>query len=148
MFDVVSWPASSSRPGDADELVVGELVAVLADQHAEDVLARLPPRPRDQRGHVLAALPLQFQPLGDRNGQVELARAALLEVLAVVVGHAEQFADHQRRDGQREVLAPDPLAGPRLSIASRCASTISTMRGSSRFIRRMVNSGVSMRRSR
>ena len=30
--------------------------------------------------------------------------AAPLEVFAVVVGHAEQFADHQRRNRQREVL--------------------------------------------
>ena len=48
--------------------------------------------------------PLQRRAFGDRNGQVELAGAAPLEVLAVVVRHAEQLADHQRRDGQREVL--------------------------------------------
>ncbi len=46
MFDVVSCPASSSRLGDADELVVGELVAVFAHQHAEDVVARLASRTR------------------------------------------------------------------------------------------------------
>ncbi len=74
--------------------------------------------------------------------------AAALEVVAVVVGHAEQLADHQRRDRQREVL--DQICGRARRFPSRRAgrSTISTMRGSSRFIRRMVNSGVSMRRSR
>ena len=37
---------------------------------------------------------------------------------------------------------------PAAAIASRCSSTISTIRGSSRCIRRTVNSGVSRRRSR
>src|SRR5262249_16844935 len=89
---------------DAGELVVGELIAVFADQHAEDVVARLAPRTRDQRGHVCSSLLLQYQPFGYRNGQVQLPRAAPLEVLAVVVGHTEQFADHQRRNRQRKVL--------------------------------------------
>ena len=45
-------------------------------------------------------------------------------------------------------LATKSVGGPAFSIASSCASTISTMRGSNRFIRLIVNSGVSMRRSR
>ena len=41
-----------------------------------------------------------------------------------------------------------PQGGPAFSIASRWSSTISTIRGSSRRIRRTVNSGVSIRRRR
>ena len=52
--------------------------------------------------HVLATPADQLEPLRHRNGQVELAGAAALEVVAVVVRHAEQLADHQRRDRQRE----------------------------------------------
>ena len=65
-----------------------------------------------------------------------------------LVRHAEQLADHQRRDGQREAL--DQIDGRARRPPSRrgARSTISVIRGSSRLIRRMVNSGVSMRRSR
>ena len=97
-------PGEQQQAGDADELVVRELVTVFAHQHAEDVVARLLSRSLNESGHVGPTLPLQFQSLGDRDGQVELSRAALLEVLAVVVGHTEQFADHQRRNRKCEVV--------------------------------------------
>jgi hypothetical protein len=91
------------QAGDADQLVVGELLAVLADQHAEDVVTGVPPGLLHQRGHVLAAPPDLLESLRTRNRQIQLARAAPLEVVAVVIGHTEQLADHQRRDRQREV---------------------------------------------
>jgi hypothetical protein len=106
--DEVRIPVARRQRGEhqlpADELVVGQLGAVLADHHAENVLARLAPRPLDQRAHVCAALPLQLHSVGNRNGQIQLAGAAPLEVLAVVVRHPEQLADHQRRNGQREAV--------------------------------------------
>ena len=86
------------QAGDADELVVGEVGAVLTHQHAEDVVAGITPGPLDQRSHVDTSLPLQVQPFGNGHGQVELTRAALLEFVAVVVGHAEKLADRQGRD--------------------------------------------------
>ena len=96
-------PGQQKQARDADELVVGQLLAVLADQHAQHVLAGFAPGRRHQRAHVVAALTLQLQPLGDGSGQVELARGAPLEVFAVGIGHAEQLTDHQRRNRQREV---------------------------------------------
>ena len=148
MFDVVSCPASSSRLA-----MPMSSSSVSSAPCSRTSMPRMssPGWRRDRstsEPHVGAALPLQFEPLGNRNGQVQLAGAAALEVVAVVVRHAEQLADHQRRDRQREALHQirwRPGAFPSRRVA---ASTISAMRGSSRFIRRMVNSGVSMRRSR
>ena len=56
-------PGEQQQACDAGEFVVGELVAVIADKHAEDVIAGVPPRPLDQRGHVLAATPDQLEAL-------------------------------------------------------------------------------------
>jgi hypothetical protein len=89
--------------GDADELGIGELIAVFAHQHAEHVVAGRAAGAGHQRAHVLTALPHQLQPFRDREGQVELPSAAALEVVAAVVGHAEQLADDQRGDRQCEL---------------------------------------------
>ena len=48
------------QPGDADQFVVGQVVAVLPDQHAEDVVARFGSRAVDQGGHVRPAFALQL----------------------------------------------------------------------------------------
>lgn len=88
----------------ADEFVVGQLVGVFAHQHADDVLARCHARTPDQIEHVRARLARQIETLGDGQRQVQLLVGAALEALAVGVGHAEQFADHQRGDRQRERL--------------------------------------------
>ena len=97
-------PGEQQQARDTDKFVVGELGAVLTHQHAEDVLAGVPARALHQRMHIRATLHLQVDALGNRNGQIQLARTASLEVVAVVVGHTEQLTDHQRRDRQCEAV--------------------------------------------
>ncbi len=90
----------------------------------------------------------QLQPLGHRNGQVQLAGAAALEVVAVVI-RARRAARRSPATGSAARSSPPNLLAARPLPSRRVVlSTISTMRGSSRFIRRIVNSAVSMRRSR
>jgi hypothetical protein len=83
------------QPGDPDQFVVAELVAVLAHEHAENVLARIVARALDEAAHVIAALALQFKAFWQRCGQVELPGGPLLEIIAVLVRNPEQLADHQ-----------------------------------------------------
>jgi hypothetical protein len=86
---------------------------VLAHQHAEHVLARVALGPRDQRLHVRPARAAQLHPLVHRDRHVQLPGRALLEISPVGVGHPEQFADHQRRDRQRERRHQVGRAAPR-----------------------------------
>jgi hypothetical protein len=80
-----------------------EVVAVVADEHAEQVVAGVSLRAGDPVGHVGPALPLDGHPGLQRQRGVQQPHGAFLEFGAVGVGHAEQFADHQRRHRQREV---------------------------------------------
>jgi hypothetical protein len=90
------------QEADADELVGGQVVAMLADQHAEQLLARVGLGSGDEIGHVRTRLLLHREPLLEGPRHVQHAAGPPLEVRPVGVRHAEQFADHQRRDRQRE----------------------------------------------
>ena len=80
-------------------------LAVLAHQHAEHVFTGVELRPPDQRLHVSPAGTAQLHPLR-RSGSTGPAggRCGAWNSVAVLVRHPEQFADHQRRDRQRERL--------------------------------------------
>src|SRR4029077_2526607 len=128
---------------DADEFVVADFGAVLTNQHAELVLAWLAPRPPNESHHVFAARALLGEALGGWDSEIELARRAPLKVLAILVGHTSN--SQITRDGIGSAkLATRSAGDAACSIASRCCSTISTIstiRDSRRFIRRIVNSG-------
>ncbi|WP_308015836.1 hypothetical protein [Saccharopolyspora sp. 6M] len=94
-------PGDEQQVPDADQLGVAQLRVVVPDEHAEQVLARVLPRPGDELGHVREGLPGQLDLLLLREGGVELAVGALLELGPVGGRHAEQFADDQRGDRQR-----------------------------------------------
>jgi hypothetical protein len=64
-------PGDQQQLGDADQLVRGQVVPVLAHEHPEHVVARRRLRPRDQVRHVLAALPAQLEALVHRQRDVE-----------------------------------------------------------------------------
>lgn len=91
----------SARP---HELAVVDLVAVLLDQHAEQAVAGL----FALLAHDLQQVPQRLRDRPQRRArtaeQVEPRGAQPLEVRPVLVGHAEQFADRERRDRQRELL--------------------------------------------
>lgn len=95
-------PGEQQQPGNADELIGAQVVAVLAHQHSEDVLARLRSRTADQGGHVLAVLAARRDPhfLGQRS--VQHSSRTALECGAVGVWDAQQLADRQRRHRERE----------------------------------------------
>ncbi len=140
--------AGEHAVGEAAEVEVVDLVAVLADDLADQALAG-----------VLALLAgrLHQEPPRVRHGtegpltavrHVEAGRAELTEGLAVLVGQAEQLADHQERHGEREGAGPGRRPARTASRRSSWRSTIAAMRGRSRSRRRIVNSGVSSLRSR
>ena len=148
MFEVVSCPAMSSSPAMPISSSVLRSSPVVAHEHAEHVVARRRLRPRDEVRHVLAALPAQLEALVHRQRDVEQLAGALLERLAVGVGHARAARRSPATGSAARSRRRGPQGGPAFSIASRWSSTISTIRGSSRRIRRTVNSGVSIRRRR
>ena len=141
-------PGEQQQAADADELVGGQVVAVLAYQHAEQVLARVGLGAGDQLAHVGARLHLHraSAPSG----------AADTSSIRLVVrwkpsrsSYGTPSSSQITSDGIGSANDGTRSAGePARSIASRCSSTMPVIRGSSRRIRRMVNSGVSIRRSR
>ena len=102
MFDVVSCPASSNRP--AMPMSSSSVSSLPCSRTSMPRMSSPGCCRARSTNELMYSRPAadQLQPLGHRNGQVELAGAAALEVVAVVIGHAEQLADHQRRDRQRE----------------------------------------------
>src|SRR5436305_372926 len=78
--------------------------AVLLDQHAAQAVAGLLTLLLDDVQQVGQRLRHRAERRARAAEQVEAGGAQPLEVLAVLVGHAEQLADRQRRDRQRERL--------------------------------------------
>ncbi len=104
MFDVVSCPASSRSP--AMPTSSSSVSSVPCSRMSMPRMSS-PGSTRARRtsdSMYSRPLPLQLKAFGDGERQVELTSGTRLEVGPVAVGHAEQLADHQRRDGQREVL--------------------------------------------
>ena len=111
--------AGERAVGEAAEVEVVDLVAVLADDLADQ--ARAPGRcaaGRTRRTGTRATPPTAPMTRLAAVGDVEAGRAELAEGLAVLVGQPEQLADHQERDREREgldqvddavVLGGDPL---------------------------------------
>ncbi|MEV4185706.1 hypothetical protein AB0J28_30210 [Streptosporangium canum] len=95
MFEVVSCPAGRQQSGDADQLIGIEIVAVLAHQHAEHVLARVGLGTGQEVGHGGAGFPLRRDALVHRRGGVQQARGMVLEGGAVGMRHARQLVDHR-----------------------------------------------------
>ena len=94
-------PGDQQQVRDADELVGGEVAGVLAQEHADEVVARVPPGPGHEGLHVGQGLGGQRHPPLLRKPRVELGVRARLELVLVARRDAEQLADHERRDGQR-----------------------------------------------
>ena len=136
------------QAGDADEFVVGELVAVLADQHAEDVVAGVAagarrPASACTRGPGAAVRCARASAATGRVGVRSVAGSRRGRRRARRAARRSPATGSAARSSRR-----DRPAARRLPSRRGARSTISMIRGSSRFIRRMVNSGVSMRRSR
>ena len=79
--------------GQPGELSITDVVAVLADQHAEQALARCGPLRDHQPLQVVQRRPDDVQ----RRivAQVETSRTQRLEAVPVRVRHTQQLADHQ-----------------------------------------------------
>ena len=104
MFDVVSWPASSSSPAmptSSSSLNSTPCSRISMPRMSSPGLLRA--RSTSECMYSRACRCISNRS-GIGGGQVELAGSSLLEVAAVAVRDAQQFADHQRRDGQREGL--------------------------------------------
>ena len=148
MFDVVSCPAMSSSPA----MPISSSVVRSSPCSRTSMPSMSSPgaglRPGDEVRHVLAALPAQLEALLHRQRDVEqLARA--LPGTPSRSAYGTPSSSQITSDGIGSAKSATRSAGgPAFSIASRWSSTISTIRGSSRRIRRTVNSGVSIRRSR
>ena len=143
--------AGEDAVGQAGEVEVVDLVAVLADDLADQAVARGP------RAACAVASIRNLRDSGHRAERalaavrhVEAGRAELPEGVPVLVGQPEQLADHQERDGNANVATRSTRrVGGRLPLELvELASTIAAIRGRSRSSRRIVNSGVSSRRSR
>lgn len=68
---------------------------MLAHQHSEHVVTGGATCAGHQRLHVGTPGALQLEAFLDRDRQVELPAGAVLEIVAVVIRHAQQLADHQ-----------------------------------------------------
>jgi hypothetical protein len=84
--------------------VVGDVVSVLPHEHAEQAVTRLDPLLLHDAEQVLHRLRDRAERAGDPAEEVETGGAQPLEVGAVGVGDAEELADRQRGDGEREGL--------------------------------------------
>jgi hypothetical protein len=92
-------PGEQQQVREADQLGVAESLAVLADEHAEQVGTRGAVGLLDQPAHVRTPFPLDGVPFGVGQAQVELPGTAGLELGAIGPRDTQQLADHQRRDG-------------------------------------------------
>ena len=97
-------PAGEQAVGQARELVVGDVVAVLAHQHAEHAVAGLRALALDHVEQVGEGLRDRAERAFDAAEEVEAGGRQALEIGPVLVRHAQQLADRQRGDRQREAL--------------------------------------------
>ena len=74
---------------DTEQLLVGQFIGMIADQHAEDVVARVLPVPIHQRLHVGVHLARVLGLLLTRHENVQHRVAAPLELWLIFERHAE-----------------------------------------------------------
>ena len=89
VFAVVSWPATSKMLPMPSSSLVGQLIGMIADQHAEDVVARVLPVPIHQRLHVGVHLERVLGLLLTRDEDVQHRVTAPLELWLIFEWHAE-----------------------------------------------------------
>ena len=139
--------AGEDAVGEAGEVDVTDRVALLTDDLTDQARARILALARDG---IEQELPLRRDRTEGRRStesRVEPGAAELRERVPVVVVEAEQRADRLERHRERQLLG-EIYREPSTSISSSCPSTISSMIGISRASRRIVNSGVTILRSR
>jgi hypothetical protein len=78
----------------ADQFVAAQLVGVITDQHAEDVVTPILPMPIHQEQHVRVHLARVLGLLLARNRDVQHGVAAALKLRLIFERHAEQLTDH------------------------------------------------------
>ena len=93
--------AGEHAVGEAAEVEVVDLVAVLADDLADQAGSRVVPLPGGLGEQEVAGAADRTDGAGAALGDVEARRRQRAERLPLLVGHAEQVADHQERHRER-----------------------------------------------